>query len=251
MTLPRAAAWLGAVTAILVGCNWMPGRPTDADRPVIPSQVKDFTALYGEYCAGCHGSDGRFGAAVSLNDPLYLALVSDDVLRQVTVRGVPGTTMAAFGNGAGGYLTDEQVDILVRGMRTHWARPEAFEHVALPPYSERAAEASGERPGNPQSGKAVYATHCARCHGPDGRGSPKAGPIADPNYLALVSDQALRTTVIVGRPELGMPDWRNRDAGTPMSPQEISDVVAWLTAQRQPVAAQPLSMAAPPHKGTS
>ena len=52
------------------------------------------------------------------------------------------------------------------------------------------------------------------------------------SYLSLVSDQQLRTIVIVGRPELGAPDWRNNVPGHPMSAQEISDVVAWLAAQR-------------------
>ncbi|HEY7318089.1 MAG TPA: hypothetical protein VIE89_10990, partial [Candidatus Binatia bacterium] len=52
-------------------------------------------------------------------------------------------------------------------------------------------------------------------------------------YLALVSDQGLRTTVIVGRSDLGMPDWRANVSGQPMSPQEISDVVAWLASHRQ------------------
>jgi len=47
-----------------------------------------------------------------------------------------------------------------------------------------------------------------------------------------VSDQQLRTIVIVGRPELGAPDWRNNVPGHPMSAQEISDVVTWLAAQR-------------------
>jgi hypothetical protein len=57
--------------------------------------------------------------------------------------------------------------------------------------------------------------------------------VLDPAYLALVSDQALRTAVIVGRSDLGMPDWRANISGQPMSPQEISDVVAWLASHRQ------------------
>jgi hypothetical protein len=56
----------------------------------------------------------------------------------------------------------------------------------------------------------------------------------DGSYLALVSDQGLRTTVIAGRPELGAPDWRGNVPGTPMTPQDIADVVAWLSAQRAP-----------------
>ena len=55
----------------------------------------------------------------------------------------------------------------------------------------------------------------------------------DPAYLALVSDQALRTAVIVGRSDLGMPDWRANISGRAMTAQEISDVVAWLASHRQ------------------
>jgi hypothetical protein len=54
----------------------------------------------------------------------------------------------------------------------------------------------------------------------------------DASYLALVSDQNLRTTVIAGRPELGAPDWRGDVAGKPLSAEQVSDVVAWLAAQR-------------------
>jgi cytochrome c oxidase cbb3-type subunit 3/ubiquinol-cytochrome c reductase cytochrome c subunit len=57
--------------------------------------------------------------------------------------------------------------------------------------------------------------------------------VINPAYLALVSDQALRTAIIVGRSDLGMPDWRANISGRPMSPQEISDVVAWLVSHRQ------------------
>jgi cytochrome c oxidase cbb3-type subunit III len=41
----------------------------------------------------------------------------------------------------------------------------------------------------------------------------------------------LRTAVIVGRPDLGMPDWREQK-DDPMTAQEISDVVAFLVAQK-------------------
>ena len=56
-----------------------------------------------------------------------------------------------------------------------------------------------------------------------------------------MSDQGLRTIVIVGRPELGAPDWRGDVPGKPMSPQDVSDVVAWLAAQRPSFAGQPYS----------
>src|SRR5205807_6687912 len=89
-----------------------------------------------------------------------------------------------------------------------------------------------QTPGNPQRGAEAYRTYCSSCHGMDGRGGNKASSIVDTAYLALVSDQELRTIVIAGRPELGAPDWRGDVEGRPMSAEEISDVVAWLSAHR-------------------
>jgi hypothetical protein len=50
--------------------------------------------------------------------------------------------------------------------------------------------------------------------------------------------------VIVGRPDLGAPDFRGNLPGRAMSSDEVSDVVAWLSAQRPQVAGQPYPAAA-------
>jgi cytochrome c oxidase cbb3-type subunit 3 len=129
-------------------------------------------------------------------------------------------------------LTGDQINVIVRGMRNRWARPEVLGDVDPPPYE---AQTSGD----PKRGAAVYRFYCSSCHGADGKGGARASSIVDGSYLALVSDQHLRTTVIVGRPELGAPDWRGDVPGKRMSPEEISDVVAWLAAQRPRFAGQP------------
>jgi cytochrome c oxidase cbb3-type subunit 3 len=228
-------AMLAGLTALglMLGCERIPGKPTEAQRPLIPSQVSNFDALYGHSCAGCHGGDGQLGAARPLRDPLYLALVHRDTLRQIIAQGVPGTTMPAFSNRFGGELTDQQIDIVIDGMQNRWGRPQAFTNVTLPPYSREDAAAAGAEPGDLERGKAAYTTYCAHCHGPDGGGGEKGGAVVDGVYLALVSDQALRTAVIAGRVDLGMPDWREEVAGQPMTPQDIADVVAWLASHRQ------------------
>src|SRR5262245_1038880 len=225
-----AAAFLFGLA--LSGCDSLPGRPTMADREVPPTQVMAFDALYRKSCAGCHGADGRLGAARPLNDPVYLALAPADRLRTIVVEGMPGTSMPAFAKSAGGDLTNAQIDVLVKGMLTRWARPDALKGVTLPPYDEQARKAG---PAEQERGAAVYASACARCHGPDGKGGPTAGSIVDPSFLALVSDQSLRTTVIAGRPDLGKPDWRDDVPGRPLTTEQISDVVAWLAGHRQPV----------------
>src|SRR6185503_16726434 len=185
----------------------------------------DFNQLYQENCAGCHGADGRRGAAQALNDSLYLSFVSDAALQQVIAVGRSGTNMPAFSQQAGGSLTDKQIELLVTGIRSKWAGPDEFKLQEIPSYTVNHAS-------DPMKGVAVYQTYCASCHGAQGTGG-SAGSIVDPNFLAMVSDQGLRTTVVVGRADLGKPDWRSNLPGHPMSAQEIDDVVAWLISHRQ------------------
>jgi mono/diheme cytochrome c family protein len=221
-----AALVAAAILPVLmgVGCSTSRGRPGPDSEVLPPREITDFGVLYAKNCAACHGPDGKNGAATSLGDPLFLAIADDAVIRRVATTGVPGFPMPAFASSAGGMLTDKQVEAIVTGIRS-WAKPFDVSLTSLPSYV-------AEAPGDPARGAGVYVTYCSSCHGPDGRGGPKASSIVDRSYLSLVSDQQLRTTVIVGRPELGAPDWRNNVAGHPMSAQEISDVVAWLAAQR-------------------
>ena len=218
---------------VIGGCDRLPGKPAVAERWTPATAVTDFSPLYTQNCSGCHGADGRLGAARPLNDPLYLALVGEDTLRSVIAQGAPGTSMPAFAQKAGGSLTDHQIDILVKEMRGRWGHPEEFKNVVFPPHSVQEATAMGSGPGDARRGAVTYTTYCAQCHdGADGGGA-KGGSVTDPDYLALVSDQALRTAVIAGRPDLGKPDWRTNLPGRPMSSQDISDVVAWLVSLRE------------------
>jgi cytochrome c oxidase cbb3-type subunit 3 len=219
---------IAAVT--LAGCDSLPGRPTEAEMPIRPTAVRDFAQLYGENCAGCHGADGKFGAAIPLNNPIYLALVDDAAMRRVISNGVPGTAMPPFAISAGGAMTDKQIGILAAGIRSRWAG-NTSPTAGAPPYS---ATASGDA----ARGANVYAEYCASCHGADGTGGAKAGSIVDGSYLSLVSDQNLRTVIIAGRPDLGQPDWQNYVPGKPITADQVDDVVAWLAAKRPAVFAR-------------
>ena len=217
--------------AMCVACSNSPGRPAQNSAVVPPDEIVDFSLLYGQNCAGCHGLDGKGGAAIALANPVFLTIADDTVIRRIASNGVPGTPMSAFAQSAGGMLTETQIDALVRGIRA-WAKPDALGGQAPPSYAAPV-------PGDPQRGATVYRTYCSACHGGDGRGGSKASSIVDGSYLALVSDGELRTTVIAGRPELGSPDWRGDVEGRPMSTQEVSDVVAWLSSQRPKFPGQP------------
>ena len=238
--------WLalaGTVAALaLTGCSHLPGRPGPGPEVVRPGEVLNFTTLYKQNCSGCHGANGRQGAAVSLADPVYLALVDDATLRRITANGIPGTLHPAFARSAGGTLTEKQIDVLIHGMRTHWANPGLLRGDSLPPYL-------ASSPGDAARGAEVYKTFCASCHGPSGHGGSKAGSIVNGSFLGLVSTQHLRTTVIVGVPDFGMPDWRSDVPGKPLTPQEVSDVVAWLAAQRPKFPGQPYPSSPRPATG--
>ena len=220
------------LSALTCGCANAPGRPLPGDMPIVPGEISDFNVLYGQNCAGCHGSAGKGGAAIALGDPVYLAIADDTVLRRAATNGIPGTSMPAFAQSAGGMLTDKQIDVIVSGIRERWSKPDALGGAVPPPYSSAA-------PGDTSRGSALYAEYCSSCHGADGRGGQKAGSIVDGSFLALLNDQELRTIVIVGRPELGAPDWRGDVVGKPMSAQDVSDVVAWLASQRPRFPGQP------------
>jgi cytochrome c oxidase cbb3-type subunit III len=224
---------VGAIFSALLmcACAGAPGRPLPGDIPPIPSEISDFSVLYAQNCAGCHGPQGKGGAALALADPVYLAIADDSVIRNAATNGIPGSSMPAFAQSAGGMLTQKQIDAIVNGIRTQWAKPDILRGANPPPYS--AAGGDGVR------GAQVYGRFCEPCHGAGGRGGAKGSSIVDSSFLALLTDQELRTLTIVGRPDLGAPDWRNDVPGQPMSVQEISDVVAWLASQRAKFPGQP------------
>ena len=221
---------------VLSGCSSPHGVPSKDTEILAPNEVTDFRTLYAENCASCHGSEGRGGAAIALADPVYLAIADDASIRKVVANGVKGTSMPPFAQSAGGMLTNQQVDGIITGMRSRWSLPGILNGVNPPAYAAKS-------PGNAQQGEVVYGTYCASCHGTQGQGGKKGSAITNDSYLALVSDQGLRTIVIAGRPELGAPDWRGNGSGKAMSDEEITDVVAWLASHRVQTPGQPYSLA--------
>jgi mono/diheme cytochrome c family protein len=225
---------LSAACLVATGCNHLPGKPGPEPDVPRPQSVLDFKTLYGQNCAACHGVAGQSGAAIALANPVYLANISDVDLTGIITKGVHGKLMPAFGVSGGGLLTEAQVEVLVHGIKQTWGKPGVLGGVTPPPYhaTSTASAADGEK---------VFAASCASCHGADGQGvktqplakNAMAGSIVDPTYLALVSDQYLRSVVIAGMPEQGMPDWRGAAGAKPLSNEDVTAVVAWLTSHRR------------------
>lgn len=219
-------------SGFLTGCENMPGRPKLDAEVARPENIASFQTLYQQNCAGCHGARGQVGPAINLANPEYQALIDDATLRDIVSKGQPKTLMPGFGKSSGGFLTDAQIDILVRGLRSSWSKGNVLQGLNAPPYKQ-------ERPGDSAHGQQVYTAVCAKCHGLPGGPPGENGAILDGSFLALVSDQTIRTTVIVGRPDLGMPDWRALVKGHPLSNQDVDDVVSWIILQRPQRPGQP------------
>ena len=221
----HCCAWLLLVfVGLCAGCDF-PGQQSAQFRPVPADQVLNFDALYATNCSGCHGADGRLGPAPPLNDPIFLSIIPDNVLYSLIRDGRHGTLMPAFSQDKGGTLTGAQVRALADGLKSRW-RPANAKITDFPPYA-----LAGKPKSQGPNASAVYARACAGCHGTKGEGS-SAGAIADPAFIALLSDQALRRLIITGRPDLGMPSYSQTDGRDdnyrPLTSGEIDDLVTYV-----------------------
>jgi mono/diheme cytochrome c family protein len=232
---------LSAVCIVVTGCGRIHGRPGPAPNVARPEEVLDVRTLYKANCAACHGAEGKNGAAISLANPVYLAVAGEDNIHRVIANGVPNKLMPPFARSAGGMLTDLQVTAIAQGILGEWKKPGFIAGQPAPPYRVILT-------GDSEHGQQAFAVSCARCHGGAGEGSSgdsrigarRLGSIVDPVYLALVSDQYLRSVTIAGRPDQGMPDWRG-DSAQPLTDREVTDIVTWLASKRIANPGQPYS----------
>jgi mono/diheme cytochrome c family protein len=82
-------------------------------------------------------------------------------------------------------------------------------------------------------GATLYAAFCSGCHGAQGEGMRYAGmaafpAIGNPDFLSLVSDEFLATTIDKGRPGRRMAGWADPASG--LRPEERRAVIAFVRA---------------------
>lgn len=233
---PHHLAMITAACCLMLGaCSRPPGKPGPQVEASRPEQVSSFDTLYKENCAACHGEKGRGGAAISLANPAYIATAGAANIQRITAQGVPGTLMPAFGKASGGPLTDAQIGILTQGI-VSWGNASEFAGNTPLPYASSTQGDAGR-------GQISYATYCASCHGnaPPAGNVARSGSILDPTYLALISDQGLRSMVITGHTAPRI-DWRSFPsvAGPrALTDADATDIIAWMASQRVSTPGQP------------
>src|SRR3954447_24766118 len=190
---------------ILSGCHPY-GKPSLEE--VDPEKSTDFSTLFAQNCRGCHGDNGKYGPGRILNDPLYVAFIPREEIKKVLTYGRPGTAMPAWAQSQGGPLSEKQIDVLVSGIKDGWAKPVNLRGTTLPSYS------ADINAGDTTRGKRLFARGCFACHGP---GAP-VGVITNATYLQLSSNQNVRTSIVIGRPDIQvkkllMPNYMYLNAG--------------------------------------
>ncbi len=260
MNAPTSRSLVGCLLACAIalaaaGCH-APGKPSPGPEFPRPEQVTDFATLYSHNCAACHGTNGENGAAIWLNNPVYLVVAGAANIQHITANGVPNTAMPPFAKSKGGTLTDQQISILTSGMIKTWGNSARLPEGTPPSYVSMT-------PGDPARGQQAFATYCAQCHGNGGTGGVSAtqrimvkgltadqeryrnihtGSLVDPAYLALISDQGLRSNILAGLFEETPHSWRTYASAPPTTPitdQQVTDIVAWLASHRVATPGQP------------
>jgi len=237
VTWAARAAIAFVVILGLAGCDHAPGKPGVTPLVQHPEQVLDFPTLYAQNCTACHGVNGKNGAAISLNNPVYLAIAGAGNTQRITANGVPNTAMPAFVKSAGGMLTEQQITALTNGMIAAWGKQDTPNAETAPLY----ADATN---GNAGQGQQAFIAYCGQCHGADGSGGHAPGNIitgslVDPTYLALISDQGLRSFILAGATEQGAHDWHSYSPAHPLTDADVTNLVAWLTGHRVVAPGQP------------
>ena len=217
------AAFVSAILIAGSGCK-APGKPGPEPEVPRPENVLDFKTLYGQNCVACHGDNQHPGPAITIANPVYLAVAGESTIVNVLDHGVPGKLMPAFGQSGGGMLTEQQVGILAKGLISTWGQPGILNGLNAPPYKAALTP-------NVANGQKVFAASCASCHGDNGQGADVKGALFDPAFLALISDQNIRSIVISGLPR-GMPNFHEQDAEHPLTDQNVTDVVAFVASHR-------------------
>ncbi len=174
--------------------------------------------LYGDYCATCHGDLGEGGenparpgdVIAPISSAEYLRTRDNFTLRAIIAQGQPNFGMSPFASVHGGPLDDEDIDALVRYVRSWEANPP----VDLPPELPSQTLAL--------SGYEIYSEICAQCHGLSGRGD--VGPnLRDPDFRDENTSEMIFDSISHGHAATEMIAW-----GSVLSSDQILQIVNFI-----------------------
>ncbi|MFQ5744660.1 MAG: c-type cytochrome [Acidobacteriota bacterium] len=173
-------------------------------------------ALYGRYCAACHGRNGRGridivhgGYAPALFNATFLALADPEFLVYNIANGREERNMPAWRQTGGLRETDIRSIVLFLN-----SKPRADTPEFLGPFR-----------GSAEEGRATYEVQCAGCHGESGEGG--VGPALALPGVQKAGDEYLYATIALGRPGTAMLPY-DLPGGNGLPRERIADLVAYI-----------------------
>jgi len=201
-------------------------RPAAIDRSTTgnPSNGAD---LYDFVCAECHGPNGEGLTGSALSNPDFLRSASDGFLLASTVVGRDGTRMSP------------DVAKIVSAVQQGDAQTALQDIVAFIRHWERNPPIAGiparyVTGADVDSGRELYTSHCAGCHGK--RGNDGWAPtLNNREFLAAANDGFMQATVTRGRVSTAMrPFAIGADGIAELCSEEINNIVAYVRTWAAP-----------------
>lgn len=184
--------------------------------------TSDGATLYGAFCAGCHGQDGKgrrlpgLVSFPSIANPDFLAIAPESLLTATVEKGRPGRRMPGWLKADG--LRPDEVKAVVAHLRT---------------LGEGAVQEPDSRPprwvsGDAKAGGRIFSSTCAGCHGLQGTGAE--GPALNNKVLLeTATDSYLVETIGRGRRGTAMAGFSEPSPVRPaLTRTDIESVVAYL-----------------------
>lgn len=193
--------------------------PSPAIATSEPDLVKGKTHFEAN-CAACHQADGagRAGIAPSIGNRDFLALASDEFIKETVRNGRPGTSMVQRPD-----LSDQVLTDMIAYLRS--LPVENVVKIEVDPDKNLAAR------GNQEQGHEKFGLYCAACHGPKGQGyiGGGAGPgIGLSGFLNAASDDYIFQTLKQGRINTAMRSFLGASGLANLNEQDAYDIIAYM-----------------------
>ena len=169
-------------------------------------------------CAACHqeGGTGKMGFAPSIRNRDFLAIASDDFIRDTIQKGRAGTAMVARPD-----LSEAVVGDIIAYLR------------ALPVKNPISVDLDPDKvvQGDVIAGGEKFEIFCATCHGEKGEGYASGGPgpgIGLAGFLNTASDDYILQTVKLGRTGTSMRSFIGAEGVANLEEQDVNDIIVFL-----------------------
>ncbi len=163
-------------------------RPTNVFNDDLRGNTAQGALLFNKYCMTCHGSEGKGGVSVALNQKGFLDRADNEFILNTLLRGRENTAMPSWTN-----LKDTELIDLVSYIRS-WNKY----NPAVPAMKLKVTD--------PEEGASNFHYLCSRCHGHFGEG--ETGPsIINKDFLDVAGDRYLYETIARGREHTAMFGW--------------------------------------------